>query len=172
MLKVSDIMTTDVVTIRSSVSVAQAIALMQTQQVRSLVVEKASQCSAYGMITERDIVYQLTATGSDPTHVLVGEIMSSPCTAVKPTLSLTELAKQLLATGRQRTPVVEGDRLVGIVSVTDIIMNSNVKAIEIPKGWTDSVEVSLRRKRLGWADECQIEAESEVVYGVLEELRL
>lgn len=171
MLTVSDIMTTDVVTIRSSAKVAQVIALMQSQHVRALVVEKAVKGGAYSMITERDIVYQLTAQDKDPTHVMVCEIMNTPCVVVEPTLSLTALAKQFRESEIQRAPVVENGQLVGIVSIRDIVMNSNVEPLALPSDWADKVEVALRHKRLAWGEDSQLTEESEVVREVLEKLR-
>ena len=171
MLTVSDIMTTDVVTIRSSAKVAQAIALMQSQNVRALIVEKAVKGGAYSMLTERDIVYRLTAQDKDPTHVMVCEIMSAPCIVVKPTLSLTALAKAFLEAEIQRAPVVDEGQLVGIVSIRDIIMNSNVEPVELPDDWAGKVEAALRHKRLCWGEERQTSEEDRVAREVLEELR-
>lgn len=170
MLTVSDIMTTDVVTIRSSAKVAQAIALMQSHRVRALVVEKAVKGGAHSMLTERDIVYKLTAQDKDPTHTMVCEIMNTPCIVVEPTLSLTAVAKQFLEFDLQRAPVVEEGQLVGIVSIRDIIMNSNVEPVDLPDDWADKAEAALRHKRLCWGEDCQITEESEVALGVLEEL--
>ena len=171
MLTVSDIMTTDVVTIRSSAKVAQAIALMQSQNVRALIVEKVAQGGAYSMLTERDIVYRLTARGKDPDHVMVCEIMSAPCIVVEPTLSLTDLAKAFLDAEIQRAPVVDEGQLIGIVSIRDIITNSNVEPIDLPNDWADKVESALRHKRLCWGEESRISEENEVAREVLEELR-
>ena len=171
MLTVSDIMTTDVVTIRSSAKVAQAIALMQSQNVRALIVEKVAQGGAYSMLTERDIVYRLTAQDKDPTHVMVCEIMNTPCVVVEPTLSLTALAKAFLNAEIQRAPVVEEGQLVGVVSIRDIIMNSNVEPIELPNDWADKVEAALRHKRLAWGEEGQATEESAAAREVMKELR-
>ena len=171
MLTVSDIMTTDVVTIRSSAKVAQAIALMQSQHVSALTVDKVAQGGTYGMLTERDIVYRLTAQGKDPDHVMVCEVMSAPCVVVKPTLSLTDLAKAFLDAEIQRAPVVDEGQLVGLVSIRNIIMNSNVEPVELPSDWADKVEAALRHKRLCWGEERQTSEEDRVAREVLEELR-
>ncbi|NJM97649.1 MAG: CBS domain-containing protein, partial [Phormidesmis sp. RL_2_1] len=82
MLTVADIMTPKVFTIRSSAKVTQAIALMQKKQVRSLIVERESAGGAYGILTERDIVYAVTAKCADPNNIMVCEIMKRPCTVV------------------------------------------------------------------------------------------
>lgn len=171
MLSVADIMTTDVFTIRSSAKVTQAIALMQEKYVRSLIVEKAVQGGAYGIITECDIVYKITAKSADPENIRVCEIMQTPCIAVKPDLNLSTAAKRFARGSIQRAPVVHKGELVGIVSVTDIIMNSNVKDIHLPRNWAQQVETALRHRRLCWGEACDLEQESKIGREILRELQ-
>ncbi len=133
MWTVADIMTKTVFTIRSSAKVHQAIALMQEKQVRSLVVERDVAGGAYNIITEQDIVYQVTATGGDQTSTMVGEIMQQPCTVTSLEVSLPEAAREMCDKGIQRMPVVEDDRVVGMISLTDIVMKSDVASVELPQ---------------------------------------
>lgn len=167
---VADIMTTEVFTIRSSAKVTAAIAIMQAHKARSLVVERAVQGGAYGIVTERDVVYKVMARSADPLHVMVCEIMSSPCLTLDPAMSLLDVAKYFEDLNIQQAPVVDDGRLVGLVSITDIITKSNVEAVHLPKDWAQQVETALRHKRLCWGDACQLEEESEVALGVLSEL--
>ena len=172
MLTVADIMTDDVFTIRSSAKVTQAIALMQANQVQALIVEKAVKGGAYGIITERDIVYKVMAKSADPLHVMVGEVMNSDCFTIKPTSGLREVARCFAAENIRRAPVVDEGRLVGMLSISDIIMKSNVDAVKLPADWAHQVEVALRHKQLCWGDDCQMEQESAIAREVLEELSL
>ena len=64
MIKAEDIMTTEVVTIRGSATVAEAVALMKERHLRSLIVEPRTENDPYGMITETDIVYKVGAYGN------------------------------------------------------------------------------------------------------------
>ena len=171
MLTVADIMTTDLFTIRSSAKVTQAIALMQENQVRSLIVERETKEGAYGILTERDIVYNVTAQCADPTHTMVCEIMKRPCTVVEPNLSLPAVARCLAKAGIQRAPVIEDNQLVGIVSITDIVMKSNVETVNLPDDWSQQIEEALRHQRLSWNEESDLTQQSESVQKVLEELR-
>ena len=164
-------MSTRVFTIRSSAKVTQAIALMQTHGLRSLIVERAVQGGAYGILTERDVVYKVVAKSADPLHVMVGEIMSSPCLTLDPAMSLFEAALRFESAAIQQAPVVEDGRLLGIVSVTDIIMKSDVEELHLPEDWAQQVETALRHKRLCWGDACQLAQESEVALEVLSELQ-
>ncbi len=170
MLTVADIMTKTVFTIRSSAKVQQAIALMQEKQVRSLIVEQAVAGGAYGIITERDIVYKVTADGVDPVSRMVGEIMQQPCVVTSPHISLPAVAREMRDQGIQRLPVVENGVMIGVVSLTDIVMKSDVAAIDLPKNFADRVEVALRHKRLNWTETEQVEQEGEMARSVLSEL--
>lgn len=122
MLTVADIMTPNVTTIASGATVADAIDLMQRQQIRALLVEHPDQDMPFGMVTERDIVYTVVARGHDPAKVLVQDIMRQPCISLDPDLTVQEASQVLSDTGVQRAPVVQAGQLLGVISVTDILM--------------------------------------------------
>lgn len=124
MMKALDIMTKDVVTIRGSATVATAVRLMKEKGLRALVVDRAYDNDAYGIVTETDIIYKVTAYGKDPKQVRVYEIMSKPCIVVDPELSVEYVARLFANTGIRRAPVIHG-KLLGIISVTDILTKSD-----------------------------------------------
>jgi CBS domain-containing protein len=73
-----------------------------------------------GMITDRDIVIRAIAEGRDPQSTTVGELASKNVVAVEPDDDL-ERALELMGERQvRRLPVVEDDRLVGIVAQADI----------------------------------------------------
>ncbi|MDT7883643.1 MAG: CBS domain-containing protein [Thermoflexus sp.] len=119
-LKAKDIMTTEVVTIEPSATVAEAVALMKEKGLRALIVERTNEEDAYGIVTETDIVYKVVAQGLSPQSVLVREIMTKPCIVVNPDLSVENVARLFALTGIRRAPVIR-ERLLGVISVTDII---------------------------------------------------
>lgn len=119
-LKAKDIMTTEVVTIAPSATVAEAVALMKEKGLRALIVERLNEEDAYGIVTETDVVYKVVAQGLSPQSVLVREIMTKPCIVVNPDLSVENVARLFALTGIRRAPVIR-ERLLGIVSVTDIL---------------------------------------------------
>jgi CBS domain-containing protein len=133
MLTVAAIMTEDVCTIASTASVAEAIQLMQARQVRSLIVDRRQPDLPYGIVTERDVVYKVIARGHNPSRVSVHDIMRQPCIAVDPDMNLAELAQLFSDSGIQRAPVMRHDQLLGVVSVTDIVMRG-VRPMAQPAG--------------------------------------
>ncbi|WP_414541096.1 CP12 domain-containing protein [Nostoc sp. CCY0012] len=130
MMKAEDIMTTEVVTIRGSATVAEAVVLLKEKGLRALVVDCRHDSDAYGIVTETDIVYKVIAYGKDPKQVRVYEIMTKPCIIVNPDLSVEYVARLFANTGIRRAPVIQG-KLLGIISTTDILTKSNF--VESPK---------------------------------------
>ena len=114
MLRAADIMTTDVATIRSSATVAEAVKLMQARGWHALIVERRHDQDAYGIITEADIVYKVIAFGKDPAKVRVYEVMSKPCIVVNPDLGVEFVARLFAEHRLLRAPVIQGE-LLGII---------------------------------------------------------
>jgi CBS domain-containing protein len=137
MMKAADIMTKEVITIRGSATVADAVKLMKEKGLRALIVERRHEQDAYGIVTETDIVYQVAAFGKDPKRMRVYEIMTKPCIVINPDLGVEYVARLFANTGIRRAPVIKGE-LLGIISVTDILTKSDF--IEQPK------EVLLEQK--------------------------
>ncbi|WP_107667573.1 CBS domain-containing protein [Cyanothece sp. BG0011] len=123
MMKVADIMTKDVITIRSSAKVSVAVQLMREQTIHTLIVERSHPQDAYGIITDSDIVNQVVASGKNPQQVRVYEIMTKPCLVLNPDLGVEYAAKLFKNSDIRCAPVIKGE-LLGIVSVSDILNKS------------------------------------------------
>ena len=119
-MKASDIMTTDIVTVRGSTTVAEAVQLMKDKKTRALIVERRESDDAYGIVTETDVTYKVVAFGLDPKAMRVYEIMSKPCIVVNPDLCVEYIARLFANTGIHFAPVIK-DTLLGTVSVSDIL---------------------------------------------------
>lgn len=120
MMKVSDIMTRNVVTIRNFALASQAIKLMRQRNIQALIVDRNHAQDAYGIVTAADIVAKVTAFGRDPQRIRVHEIMTKPCIVLNPDLGVEYAARLLTTTGIHSAPVIQGE-LLGILSVTDIL---------------------------------------------------
>ena len=130
MMEAREIMTTDVVTISGSATVAEAVGLMKEKGLRSLIVERRNEVDPYGIVSETDIIYKVAAFGRDPKQMRVYEIMTKPCVVVTPELGVEYVARLFAQTRIRRAPVVQG-KLLGVVSVTDILRKSDF--VEKPK---------------------------------------
>jgi CBS domain-containing protein len=131
MMQVESIMTRQVVTIRGSATVADAVALMKEKGLRALIVEPRIETDPYGTVTETDIVYKVAAFGHDPKKMRVFEIMTKPCIVVNPELGAEYVARLFAQTRIRRAPVIQAGKLLGVVSITDILRKSDF--VEKPK---------------------------------------
>ncbi len=115
-----EIMTKDVVTVKATMSVAEAISTMQNNKLRDLILEPTDDSDAYGIVTETDIVYKVAALSKNPETVLVNEIGTKPCIEVDPEMTVQEVAQLFANHHIHRAPVVKG-KLLGIITVFDIV---------------------------------------------------
>ncbi|VXD10301.1 conserved hypothetical protein [Planktothrix serta PCC 8927] len=170
MLKAKDIMTSDVVTIKGSDTVAEAVKQMNDLCLRALIVERRHEQDAYGIITETDIVYKVTAYGKDPKKVRVYEVMTKPCIVVNPDLGVEYVARLFAQTGIRRAPVIH-DHLVGIISVTDIISKSDF--VENPKSilLEERIQEAIEEARAICAEQGATSKECASAWDIVEELQ-
>jgi len=128
-MKAADIMTTQVVTVKGSDTVAKAISLMESKGLHALIVDRRHDEDAYGIVTDADIIYKVVAYGKDPQQTRVYEIMSKPCITVNPDLAVEYVARLFAQTHIHRAPVIK-EKLLGIISLTDILTKG--KLVEAP----------------------------------------
>ena len=121
-LCVKDIMVQEVITVDSSQSAKNAARLMTKFGISGLVV--LSEGDLIGIITERDIITRVVATGLDPEKIMVREVMTEPVIVVSPVMPLENAVKIMFQERIKKLPVVykEDDslKLVGMLSITDV----------------------------------------------------
>jgi CBS domain-containing protein len=120
MQKLRDIMTPSPATVHVSDPVALAARLMRDEDVGSIPV--MDEGTVAGIITDRDIAIKTVAGGSDPQTTAVGEHMSTHLVTGHPDMSLREAAELMGREQIRRLPVLEQNRLVGIVSLGDLAL--------------------------------------------------
>jgi CBS domain-containing protein len=122
---VRDAMTGDPRSIGATASVVEAARLMREEHIGSLPITDGEKL--VGMITDRDITTRVVAEAADPNMTSVEGVYSRDLISVEPDNDLQE-ALQLMARHQvRRLPVVENDRLVGIVAQADIALGENEK---------------------------------------------
>jgi CBS domain-containing protein len=170
MMKAVDIMTKDVVTIRGSATVAQAVKLMKEKGLRALIVERRHDQDAYGIVTETDIVYKVAAFGTDPKKVRVYEIMTKPCIVVNPNLGVEYVARLFANSGIRRAPVIK-DTLLGIISVTDILAKGDF--VEQPKEllFEEKIQAAIENARAVCAEKGATSPECAAAWDAVEEMQ-
>lgn len=170
MIKAEDIMTRNVVTIRGSATVAEAVALMKDKGLRALIVQRRHEDDPYGMITETDVVYKVAAYGHDSKKMRVYEIMTKPCISVAPELGVEYVARLFANTRLRRAPVIKGE-LLGIISVSDILHKSDF--VEKPRllYLEDRIEAAREEARAVCETKGPTSPECAAAWDVVEELQ-
>lgn len=117
-MQIKDVMTDRIAYIGPDASVAQAAQLMQKHNVGSVPV--VDQQSVVGIVTDRDIVVRGVAHGKDAANTPVSQVMTSEIHSASPEMSLEQAAQIMSEHQVRRLPVVDQNRLVGIVSLGDL----------------------------------------------------
>jgi CBS domain-containing protein len=117
-LKVADIMSRKVITTSPETTMMQAAVTMGEKHIGSLIVTKYK--TPVAIVTERDLLSRVIATGMDLRKTLVGDIMSYPLIRICPTSEIREAA-QTMITRKGRLGVFVCGRLAGIITASDLI---------------------------------------------------
>ena len=118
MPQVRDLMVSDVVTIEPGSGVVDAAKRMIQEEKGPLPIVEGNQPVA--VVTDRDIIAHVVAEGRDPNSVTVDDIATHELVTIGPDQDVDD-ARELMAQHElDRILVVEGDRLVGIISEADI----------------------------------------------------
>jgi len=118
LLRVGDVMVREVITINENATVREAAEVMNKFEIGCLIAVRKGK--AVGILTERDLLKRVVAEAKDVNKTRVKDVMSSPLVVVEPDLDLEEAVKLMFQMKIKKLPVVDGKRLVGLVSLTDI----------------------------------------------------
>jgi len=82
-----------------------------------------------GMITDRDIVLKVIAAGKDPGQVTAGDLAQGKPVTVGADDSVEELVRTMADHQVKRLPVIDGHRLIGIVTEADVAANASPDSV-------------------------------------------
>jgi len=124
--KVEQAMTTNVRTVAPDASVVDAARIMRDEDTGSVPVVDDGRVA--GIVTDRDIVLRGVADGRDVTALDVREVCSSDPVTVEPGRDLDEALRLMAQHQVRRLPVVDGDRLVGVLAQADVARATDDRA--------------------------------------------
>ncbi|UCE95843.1 MAG: CBS domain-containing protein [Candidatus Bathyarchaeota archaeon] len=145
MLKVEDVMVTNVVTIDVDVNVRKAAQRMNAHEIGCLVVLEKGHFA--GILTERDVLTRVVAKARNPEEAFVSQVMSRPLTTVNPELSLEEAVKLMLKKRIKKLPVVRAEKLVGLITMTNIAA-AHLGMAKIIKELAEKYDIPKRIKKV------------------------
>jgi len=117
-MRVREIMSKDVASLRSDDSVERAAQLMKQYNCGSIPV--CTQDKLIGIVTDRDIAVRCVASGRDVSDQRVGDIMTETVVFANPEMEVNDAARLMSDRQIRRLPIVENNSLIGIVALGDI----------------------------------------------------
>lgn len=110
---------TEVTTIGAEDGLTDAVALLARERIGALVVLDGERIA--GILSERDIVRRLAEEGATALDRQVGDLMSREVTTCAPDAAINDVMGTMTHHRIRHLPVVDGGRLVGIVSIGDVV---------------------------------------------------
>lgn len=123
-MNIGELCTRYVVFAYPATTLAQAAQLMREHHVGSLVVARENDAAKtpVGIITDRDMVVEVLASGLDYTRLTVGDVMSRELVTAREEESALDVLARMRQRGIRRVPVVSSSGgLTGIISVDDLL---------------------------------------------------
>jgi len=115
---VKDIMTKAVVSVDAATTLSDAAKIMEDTEIGAILVTENN--TPVGIVTDRDFAIKVVAHAYHPTTP-VRMIMSSPLYSIGPDESVRMIADLMYTRGIRKLPVIEDDKVVGIVTATDLV---------------------------------------------------
>jgi CBS domain-containing protein len=109
----------EVLRIEADASVSEAVKRMVEANVGSLLVTEGDEIT--GIVTERDYLRRVALEGRTDKETAVREIVSSPLIVVTPQTTVDECMALMTDRRIRHVPVVDGGKVVGIVSIGDVV---------------------------------------------------
>jgi CBS domain-containing protein len=122
-MKVSDIIQTKgslVKTVRPEASALELAVRLHSDQIGAMVVSSDGK-SIDGIVSERDLAYGLAAHGIELPTLAVSRLMTNVVIVCSPADNITDVMRLMTQRRVRHVPVKEGDQLVGIISIGDIL---------------------------------------------------
>lgn len=111
--------TIDIVSCDSRMRVSDAVAMLAERRIGAVPVYAGG--SIAGIFSERDVVYQLAQHGPAMMDRAVGDVMTAPAITVAPHTGVLEALALMTRRRIRHLPVVDGDTVVGFVSIGDLV---------------------------------------------------
>ncbi|MBB6121888.1 CBS domain-containing protein [Nocardiopsis algeriensis] len=115
---IADVMSTSVRTVTPDATLREVAEIMRDSDIGDVIVAEGD--NLVGIVTDRDIVVRCVAEGGDPATRTAGEVRSSQMVTVPPQSGIRDAADTMRKNALRRLPVVEGEKVVGVVSMGDL----------------------------------------------------
>jgi len=117
-ISVKDIMTKSIITVDVATTIADSAKMMEDSKVGAILVTEKN--IPVGIVTDRDFAIKVVAHAYHPTTP-VRMIMSAPLYSISPDEPVRMIADFMYTRGIRKLPVIDNDKVVGIVTATDLV---------------------------------------------------
>jgi signal-transduction protein with cAMP-binding, CBS, and nucleotidyltransferase domain len=138
---VNQFMNKTVLTADKSTSLQEAAQNMAKLNIGCVIVTENSK--PIGIISERDFVTKVAAEGR-PLFTEISEVMSSPLITIEPDETIWEASEMMKEKLIHKLPVKENDKIVGIITTTDIVKISSVGSDSEMRRICDQILLRMR----------------------------
>jgi CBS domain-containing protein len=130
-VNIEKLMIRNVVTLQEDATVHEAVQLLNKYKIGCVIITSNGQIR--GIITERDLLERVLEQCKNPKQTKVTEIMTRKVITGTPTMDTLEATRLMFKLKVKKLPITENNKLVGIVTLTDIARASSVdqKTIEL-----------------------------------------
>ena len=125
-IRARDIMHKGIVSIDGMATASEAVAIMRSENVPSLLVKKRHKDDAWGILVIQDLVAGVILPGRSPAEVNVYEIMTKPVITVPADMDIRYVARLIYRAGIRRAPVEEGGEIVGIIALSSLVLDNEL----------------------------------------------
>jgi CBS domain-containing protein len=132
--------------VRPSVSVADAVGVMNSHSMGAVLVAEGD--TLVGIFTERDVMTRVVGRGCDPDSTSVSEVMSQPVCCVEAKGTIEQAMRLMSERGHRHLAVRDKDRVLGIISIKDVMgWALNSQAEQISSSIRAVKQLSMSNKR-------------------------
>lgn len=131
---VKEAMKTNLVMVSPSTTIIESAKIMKKNKIGNVIIVEKNQ--PIGILTESDILKKVVAEGKDVNKVKVKDVMTTPIVVIDPYVNLEVAMETMGKCNVRRLPVIEDNKLIGIITQKDISMMSPILH-EISREWYD-----------------------------------
>jgi len=129
-IKARDIMHEKHLELDGMATVKEALDAMKAENASVVIVKKRHEHDAFGIVLLSDIAKKVLAKDRASRRVNVYEIMSKPVISLDPNMDVRHCARLFDRFGLSNVPVIENDKIIGIVSYNELVFKGLCELIE------------------------------------------
>jgi len=122
-VRVREVMRPEIDIVDGMTTISDALTQMQSIKNKMLIVDKRHEDDEYGVVRMSDIAHHVLAQDKSPDRVNVYEIMIKPAITVDASMDIRYCARLLERLKLSRVPVMDEGKLVGVISLTRMVLH-------------------------------------------------